>query len=61
MFDIYIKGTCMGVESMIPTKGYAISPDGKKILVAIDGKWMYPKKQFGEFQWYDISETAPII
>ena len=31
----------------------------KKVLVAIDGKWMYPKKQFGEFQWYDISDTAP--
>ena len=34
--------------------------NGKKVLVAIDGRWILPKKQFGEFQWYDISDTAPI-
>lgn len=61
MFDIYIKGKFVGVDYMIPTKGYAISQDGTKILVAVKGEWMTPTKKFGEFQWWNISDTAPIV
>lgn len=62
MFDIYIKGTCMGVDSLIPTKGYAISQDGTKVLVAIKKRWMDDKNQKCDvFQWWPLEMTAPFL
>ncbi len=51
----------MGVDSLIPTKGYAISQDGTKVLVAIKGRWMQPKQKCDVFQWYNLDDTAPFL
>lgn len=52
----------MGVDSLIPTKGYAISQDGTKVLVAIRKKWMDDKNQKCDvFQWWPLEMTAPFL
>lgn len=62
MFDIYIKGTTFGsIPSLIPTKGYAISQDGTKVLVAIKGSWMDPKQNCDSFQWWPLENTVPFL